>query len=600
MCAYNRIDGQPACANSNLLQKELRGDWGFQGYVVSDCGAIRDIYAGHKFKPNAAEASATAVKTGTDLTCGNEYRSLVDAVKQGLITEAEINRSLERLFVARFRLGMFDPPARVPFSSIPYSENDSEAHRAIAREAARKSIVLLKNENAILPLANSVRSIAVIGPSAADPVAMLGNYNGFSSKHVSPLEGIENQFAAHAKVNYALGATYTSQTAALIPTAALTPPHGAGHGLLAEYFDNPDFTGTPKISRTESYVWLGEGMAKPQYSIRWSGSLLAPVTGKYRLSATGGSGRNPVRIFLQDKEVSPSSPVFLEAGRSYPLRVEYRAQPNVPGAQLNWIPPADPLLAQAIETINKSDVTVAFVGLNPNLEGEEMRVSIPGFAGGDRTDLKLPETQEKLLAAAFAAGKPVIVVLTSGSALAANDAAAKASAILQLWYAGEESGTAIAETLAGLNNPAGRLPVTFYKSADQLPPFDDYNMDGRTYRYFKGEPLYPFGFGLSYSQFRYSGLKTRRTAKAVSVSCTVRNTSNREGDEVAQLYLDGPNLPSGAIRELKAFARLHLKPGESRELTFPLDPASLPQAKLTFTIGGGQPGPNTPVVRGTL
>ncbi len=581
MCAYNAVDGLPACANPDLLQKHLKTDWGFQGYVVSDCGAISDIYRGHKFKPTAAEASAVAVKAGTDLTCGTEYRSLVQAVKSGLITEAEIDRSLERLFVARFKLGMFDPPERVPFSKIPYSEVDSAGHRQVALEAARASIVLLKNENDILPLKPSVRKIAVIGPSADDPVALLGNYNGFSAHHVAPLEGIQKQFAGKAEVRYALGATYTSQTPVILPESALTPPAGTGHGVLAEYFDNAEFQGAPKISRVESRPYLG--YQQGSYSIRWTGSLRPPVSGSYTFNIAGG-GRTPsTRLFLDDKELLPSAlNAELEAGHAYNLRVEFRPQNPAATVQISWLPPAAPLLAEAIDAVKSSDLTVAFVGLNPNLEGEEMRVSIPGFSGGDRTNLELPEAQEKLIEAAVAAGKPLVVVLTSGSALAANYPASHAAAMLELWYGGEEAGTAIAETLAGTNNPSGRLPVTFYRNVEQLPPFDNYSMDGRTYRYFRGDALYGFGFGLSYSRFQYSNLKTQRTPTGGSVSVRVKNISNREGDEVVQLYVDQ------STRDLKGFQRVHLRAGETRDVAFTLT-EPLPKTKVKISVGGGQP-----------
>jgi beta-glucosidase len=601
MCAYNRVDGVPACASPALLQQNLRTDWGFQGYVVSDCGAIRDIFAGHKYKPNSAESSAAAVKAGTDLTCGNEYRFLVDAVKQGLITEPEIDRSLERLFVARFRLGMFDPPARVPFAAIPPTEIDSEAHRKVALEAARKSIVLLKNQGAILPLAASVKSIAVIGPSADDPVALLGNYNGFSSREVTPLEGIEKQFAGKAKIRYALGAPYTAQTAAPIPRTAFVPPDGAGSGLLVEYFDNAAFTGQPKSARVEPQPFLGEGLVDPAWSVRWTGSLVAPVTGEYRVATSGVSGgRTGAKVFLEDKELPSSATVSLKAGQSYPIRIDYPSPGSAGTLQVDWLPPAGPLLTEAMDAVKNSDAAILFMGLNPNLEGEEMRVSVPGFKGGDRTDLNLPETQEWLLSAALSAGKPVIVVLTSGSALAANEAAARANAVLELWYGGEETGTAIAETLAGVNNPAGRLPVTFYKNAEQLPLFEDYRMDGRTYRYFKGEALYGFGFGLSYSKFAYSGLRAKRTATGAEISVRVKNTSVREGDEVAQLYLEGPGLPSEAIRQLQGFQRIGLRPGESRDVVFNLGSADIPAGKVSFTVGGGQPGPGITTLRGAF
>jgi beta-glucosidase len=614
MCAYNRVDGVPACANTDLLQKRLKGEWGFNGYIVSDCGAIADIYRFHKYKANAAEASAVAVKAGTDLTCGSEYRALTDAVKSGLITEAEIDRSLERLFVARFKLGMFDPPERVPFSKIPYSVNDSAEHRKVALEAARKSIVLLKNENQILPLKASVRKIAVIGPSADDPEALLGNYNGFSQKHVTPLEGIQRQFAGKAEVRYALGATYSPISQALVPSEALTPPSGQGHGLLAEYFDNPEFQGRPKMQRVEPRPLVQFQASATPANIRWTGTLRAPVSGEYSFTARS-FGRGVLRLFLDDRELLPpdapaqSGPgrgappplrTTLDSSHVYRFRLEFRPQGAQSTAALSWMPPADPLLTQAVDVVKNSDVAILFVGLNPNLEGEEMRVSVPGFLGGDRTDLKLPEGQERLLNGALGTGKPVLVVLTAGSAIAATAAAARASAVLDLWYGGEEAGTAIAETLDGTNNPAGRLPVTFYRSIDQLPAFENYSMSGRTYRYFTGDPLWGFGFGLSYSKFSYSGLKTRRSAKGGQVSVRVKNDSSSEGDEVIQLYLAGGGGPKDALRTLRGFRRIHLRPGETQTVDFAVSPDDLPAQKIRVSVGGGQPIGQIPRAEGVL
>jgi beta-glucosidase len=613
MCAYNSVDGQPACVNTDLLQKRLRGEWGFDGYVVSDCGAIGDIFRGHKYLPTAAEASAAAVKAGTDLTCGNEYRALVDAVKAGQITEAEIDRSLARLFVARFKLGMFDPPERVPFSKIPYSENDSAEHRKIALEAARKSIVLLKNESQTLPLKGAAK-VVVIGPSADDAEALMGNYNGFSSKTVTPLEGIERQFPG---ARFALGATYTEKSQAPMPASALRPPDGSGHGVLAEYFDNAELKGEPRLHRVEARPYMPSGLMDPAvaaavpgrgYAVRWTGTLRAPFTGDYVLGARGGRGAT---VFLDEKEVLGDSATLgmgrvreahaqLEAGRDYKLRVEYRQSGPAGGAQIVWIPPAAPLLAEAVDAVKSADVALAFVGLNPSLEGEEMQVNIPGFAGGDRTDLNLPEPQEKLIQAAIATGKPVVVVLTSGSALAANYAAEHAAAVLEAWYGGEEIGTAIAETLAGANNPAGRLPVTFYRSVNQLPPFDDYAMKGRTYRYFKDDALFGFGFGLSYSTFQYSGLRTQRTAKGARIAVRVKNNSARDGDEVVQLYADGGGAAEDAIRRLRGFQRVHLRAGETQEVEFTLGAEDVPKDKVKISVGGGQPVGRVARVDGVL
>jgi beta-glucosidase len=634
MCAYNSVGGVPACASMDLLQKRLREQWGFQGYVVSDCGAVNDIYQPHRYTSTLGGAAVAAVKAGTDLTCGTEYRTLVGEAKSGAITEAEINRAVERLFVARFRLGMFDPPEMVPFSKIPISENDSKEHRLLAREAERKAIVLLKNQGGLLPLKPSVRKIALIGPSADDPVGLLGNYNGISSKQVTPLEGIERQFAT-AQVRYALGATYTASTHALVSASVLTPPDGKGQGVQAEYFDNPDFQGEPKLRRNERRVYFDMAMEDPavvaavgggEYSVRWTGALTAPATGEYILTARTGIwnrfGR--VRLFLDDKEMElggapsgqagpPTGPApagrrrnrdvkaQLEGGKKYALRVEYRQTQPGGSAELAWVPPAGALLAEAEKIIRDSDVAIVCVGLNSRLEGEELRgVNIPGFLGGDRTSLDLPEPQEKLVEAAIATGKPVIVVLTSGSAISANYAAERATALLAAWYGGEEAGAAIAETLAGVNNPAGRLPVTFYKSVDQLPPFTDYNMKGRTYRYFKGDPLYSFGFGLSYSTFQYSGLSAKRTPTGAEVSATVKNTSARDGDEVVQLYVASGPGEEAPMRSLRGFRRIHLRAGESRQVSFALAADDLPEAKVEISVGGGQPLGNIPHVKGTL
>ncbi len=613
MCAYNSVDGAPACANSDLLETYLRGKWGFQGYVVSDCGAIGDIFRGHAYKPNAAAAAAAAVKTGTDFACGNEYGALADAVKAAQITEAEIDKSLERLFVARFKLGMFDPPERVPFSKIPYSENDSAEHRKLALEAARKSIVLLKNENQTLPVKAAVKKIAVIGPSADDVDAQRGNYNGFSSKDVAALEGIQKQFAGKAEIRYALGATYTAQSMAMVPANALQGD--ALEGITAEYFDNADLQGQPKLRRAEPRPYLQAGIVDPAvaaagipargFSVRWTGTLRAPATGDYAIRADAST-----HIFLDDKELPlllpprgrPAPPIRtqLEADHAYKLRVEYRAPAAGGSVRLQWIPPEAPLLAEAVEAVKNADLTIAFVGLNPNLEGEEMSVNIPGFLGGDRTDLNLPAQQERLIEAAIATGKPVVVVLTSGSAVAANYAAEHAAALLESWYNGEEAGTAIAETLAGVNNPAGRLPVTFYKSADQLPKFEDYDMQGRTYRYFKGDALYGFGFGLSYSKFTYSGLRTQRNATGAKVSVRVKNDSTRDGDEVVQLYVSGAGGAGDPIRNLRGFERIHLRAGETREVEFALGSADVPKDKVKISVGGGQPVGQIGHIDGTL
>jgi beta-glucosidase len=604
--------------------------------VVSDCGAVDDILNGHKYKTNMAEAAAAAVKAGTDLTCGDEYTSLVDAVQRGLISEGEIDRALESLFVARIRLGMFDPPDRVPYAKIPYSENDSPAHRELALQAARESIVLLKNEKAILPLSKSVRRITVIGPAADDPDTMLANYHGTPSTIVTPLTGIQRQFGAKTEVRFALGSTFSSVSNALLPGTLVQAPGSTSVdcGFLAEYYANPDFQGKPAVSRAEPRVYLQREMQDPElesriphnnYSVRWTGDLRVPYSGKYtigivRVRCEECHAGDSAQVFLDDRLIlsdqSESSStrsaketrLQLKRGTHYRLRVEYRQRTGGVGMQLGWNPPAGPMLKEAVNTVKDSDVAVAFFGLNSELEGEEMKIDIPGFSGGDRTSLDLPAPQEKLLEAIIHAGKPVVVVLVAGSAISANYAQQHAAAVLDAWYGGEEGGTAIAQTLAGENNPSGRLPVTFYRSVTQLPSFEDYAMRGRTYRYFTGDPLYPLGYGLSYSTFRYSGLRVIPDSKNKSllhISAQVENSSSREGPEVVELYVRSEHPPVDApIRRLCGLQRILLAPGESRSVEFDLnlDDISLgPETtqdlgRLVISVGGGQPLNETPHV----
>jgi beta-glucosidase len=410
-------------------------------------------------------------------------------------------------------------------------------------------------------------------------------------------------------------------SATLKPAAALTPPTGAAHGVLAEYFANADLQGDPALSRVEprplvpnvrDAAVMAARLPDQGYSVRWTGTLRPSVTGDYAFSSQGGG--TGVRLFLDDVEIGAgrgagqSATKALTAGQPYRFRVEYRPVAGRGGTltnnpmQVQWLPPAVPLFAEAIDLVKRSDVTIAVVGLNPRLEGEEMSVNVPGFKGGDRTDLALPAPQQKLIDAAFATGKPVIVVLTSGSAVAVTTASAHAAAVLAAWYGGEEIGTAIAETIAGLNNPAGRLPVTFYKSVLQLPPFDDYSMKQRTYRYFTGDALFGFGFGLSYSTFQYSDLRAERTAAGARVVARVKNTSAHDGDEVAQLYVRGGGLPADPVRELKGFQRVHLRAGEARDVEFTIGADALPTgaARIGVSVGGGQPVGAIPHVDGAI
>ncbi|NOZ27476.1 MAG: glycoside hydrolase family 3 protein [Chloroflexi bacterium] len=484
MGAYNRTNGEPCCASKTLLEEILRKEWGFEGYVVSDCGAIRDIYMYHKVVDTPEEAAAMAVKAGCDLNCGETYYALLKAVGKGLISEEVIDRAVKRLFTARFRLGMFDPPEMVPYAQIPYEVNDCPEHRALALQAARESIVLLKNANGFLPLSKELQTIAVIGPNADDVPVLLGNYNGTPSKAITPLEGIRNKLSSGTTIYYAKG---------------------------------------------------------------------CEVVGDDR------SG-----------------------------------------------------LAEAVEAAKKADVAILCLGLSQAVEGEEgQREGLPKglVSQGDRTDIDLPGVQEDLLKAVYETGTPVVLVLINGSAVAVNWADEHVPAIIEAWYPGEEGGTAIADVLFGDYNPAGRLPVTFYKSVDQLPPFEDYNMAGRTYRYMTEEPLYPFGFGLSYTRFEYGNLRIEpqsiRPGENVQVAVDVTNIGDRAGDEVVQLYVtDVEASVPVPIRHLEGFTRVHLAPGETKTVTFTLTPTQMSviddrdrrviePGEFRIAVGGRQPDVKT-------
>jgi beta-glucosidase len=625
MCAYNRMNGEPACANKRLFDI-LRREWRFGGHVVSDCAAIADIWKNHKFVKTEAEASALAVKSGTDLTCGREYTSLTQALRDGLITEAEIDVAVKRLMLTRFRLGMFDPPEMVSYARIPFSENDSPAHRALALKAAHESIVLLKNAQNTLPLKKDVKTVAVIGPNADAPEVLLGNYNGQPSKSVTPLEGIRNKVSPSTKVLYSPGMYKAGASVATVDASALTAG-GAGSpaGLKGEYFDNAELKGVPVRVRMDAQVSFDWGELSPaprvpvdNFSVRWTGRLTAPESGKYLFGFAGNGG---FRVLFDGKPVvedwenrrtrSLTKDVQLEAGRDYDLRVEYRENANQnAAARLVWSPPSGERLLReaALSRAREADVVVLVMGINPSVEGEEMNVRAEGFRSGDRTDISLPKPQEELLKEVNALGKPVVLMLLGGSALAVNWADEHVAAIVNAWYPGEEGGTAVADVLFGDYNPAGRLPVTFYKSVSQLPPFEEYGMQGRTYRYFRGEPLYPFGFGLSYTKFSYGNLKLDagrvKAGASVRVSADVRNVGDRAGDEVVELYLtDAAASVPAPVRSLAAFARVTLKPGERRRVTFTLKPEQMTvvdergrrviePGEFLVSVGGKQPGFN--------
>jgi len=633
MCAYNSIDGEPACANTTLLQTILRKDWGFNGYVTSDCAAITDVAVGHKYAPDLEHAAAVSVKAGTDTSCGKEYAALVKAVHDGLISEKEIDRSVERLFTARFELGLFDDPAKVKFAQIPFSEDDSTAHRQLALDAAGKSIVLLKNDG-VLPLKKTM-TIAVVGPNAASLSAIEGNYNAVPSHPVLPLAGMEAMFGA-ANVKYAQGSPYVSELPLPVPRTALHPAAGdARFGLKGEYFDNVSFHGTPAMTRVDQQVEFDWNAASPDkmidaahFGARWTGTIQVPVAGDYTFSFTLAhcypcGDAEGVKLFFDGKPVS-DQPIAASEHRSsglqpftlhfadakpHAIRIEYTHQARLFGAgiTLNWMPAIDAEGEAAVQAAKQADVVVAFVGLSPELEGEEMPVHVEGFDGGDRTSIELPAAQEKMLETLAATGKPLVVVLMNGSALAVDWAKQHANAIVEAWYPGEEGGTAIAKVLTGEINPGGRLPVTFYASTKDLPPFGDYSMSNRTYRYFHGTPLWGFGYCLSYSTFAWTNLKLSATSlkagDSLTVEADVENTSSRAGDAVSELYLTPPAAPTSPQLALVGFQRTTLAPHAKQHIRFVVAARSLSTVhgdgsrvvdagNYTLHLGGEQPSDN--------
>ena len=640
MCAYNSINGQPACANEFLLQDQLRGKWGFKGYVVSDCGAVLDIHEGHKFKPTQPEASGLSLQRGMDNECvdfsfqvkdDHDYKPYLDAVKQGFLKESDIDVAVTRLFIARMKLGMFDPPELVPYSKIDEKLLDSAQHRALARRIANESMVLLKNDG-VLPLKTSGLKIAVVGPLADQTRVLLGNYNGNPSHTVSVLEGLRNEFAG-ATINYVAGTQFLGKDASPAPASAFTTD--GKPGIKASYaqldMNNMNTPGTPSAlaTRMEPSIDAAAAPIPAEVAgihplvIRWDGEITAPETGEYNM---GMAADGFFRIKVEGKDVTSAwdsngieskiGRVHLEGGKPAKIHVEYApGEKSQTAARLIWSKVDLKPQTAAIDLAKKSDVVVAVVGITSELEGEEMQVEEPGFKGGDRTSIDLPKPEQDLLEAVASSGKPLIVVLTNGSALGVNWAKEHANAILDAWYPGEEGGSAVAETLSGKNNPGGRLPVTFYKDVTQLPPFEDYAMKGRTYRYFDGVPLYPFGYGLSYTSFAYSGLTVPASAvpagSPVVVEATVTNTGKRAGDEVAQVYLNFPAVPGAPLRALRAFQRVHLEAGASQKLHFELNARDMSmvteagdpivaEGQYSISVGGGQPNSGVTVLTKTI
>ena len=618
MCAYNAIDGTPACANRWLLSDLLRQAWAFDGYVVSDCDAVDDMTQFHRYRPDDARSSAAALAAGTDLDCGQAYAALGEAVAKGYARQADLDTALVRLFTARYRLDLADRPAHSANAAL-----DNPVHRALALEAARQSMVLLKNAHATLPLHAGAR-IAVTGPDADTLETLEANYHGTARAPVTPLQGLRERFGAD-RVSYAQGSPIAAGIPVPVPETALRTP-GGQHGLQGDYFGTADLRGTARLTRTDRVIDFDWDRVAPDetldaghYAVRWTGTLVPPGPGDYTLAVHVDRcfdcrGHDPVRLYVDGRKLiddagsdTPTLHTQLHfADRSpHALRLELVHSGEDQGIRLQWLAPAQAQLDEAIAATRKADVVVAFVGLSPDVEGEELRIDVPGFDGRDRTDIALPAAQRALLERVAASGKPLVVVLVSGSAVALDSAQQHADAILAAWYPGQAGGTAIARVLAGDDDPGGRLPVTFYRATADLPPFTRYDMQGRTYRYFAGTPLYPFGHGLSYTQFAYDGLalstSTLAAGKPLTVDVTVRNTGPRAGDEVVQAYLQATDVPLAPRRALVAFDRVHLDPGESRHVSFALSPRQLSTVdaagrravvagRYRLSVGGGQPG----------
>jgi len=619
MGAYNRFRDYPCCANP-ILYGILRNEWGFKGYIVSDCWAVSDFYKFTGFAKDAVEAAAQAVKAGTDLECGVDYKNLVEAVKRGLLTEADINVAVKRIFTARFKLGMFDPDEIVPYAQIPFFVNCSDYNNSLSHEAAQKSIVLLKNENNFLPLSKEIKTIAVIGPNADNFESLIGNYNGIPKNPVTVLKGIQNKLNPGTKIIYAEGSDLAEGIHNLtpIPSRYLLTPDGK-QGAFGEYFNNRDMKGEPVFTRVDDNINFYWEHLSPRYDmpdddfgVRWTTYLVPPETGTYAIGSWGSSG---YEILLDGKSIISERsdhsafhvevPAELQSGKKYKIEVLYKNYAGDADIKLLWALPRKNLTEQAVKAAKEADVVILVLGLSQRLEGEEMPIKLEGFSGGDRTNLNLPVVQEQLLNTVTATGKPVVVVLANGGALSVNKAQEKATAVLLAGYGGQQGGNAVADVLFGDYNPAGRLPVTYYKSIDQIPPFENYDMKGKTYRFFTQEPLYPFGYGLSYTTFTYSNLVIPEKAVAgetVKVKVTVTNSGKVAGDEVVELYLtDEKASTPRPIRQLEGFRRISLKPGESKDVEFSLDKRQfsiinqkdkrvIEPGYFNITVGGKQPG----------
>jgi len=617
MCAYNAFRTQPCCASDILMNDILRNQWKFTGYVTSDCAGIDDFFMKHKTHPDAEAASVDAVFHGTDVECGHSaYLSLVQAVKNNKITEEQIDVSVRRLFMIRFQLGLFDPVSMVKYAQTPASVLESQEHKDHALLMARQSMVLLKNDG-VLPLKKNLKKIVVIGPNADNDISILGNYNGNPSKLATVLQGIKDKVGANTEVIYEKAITFTS--ADLLNYQSVRGQFSAGGkpGFQAEYFGNTELKGTPLLTRNETSInhfWQEGESVLPNliandFSARFSSSFKAEADQNLslELEADNGcrlkvNGKVVVEEWIRKREMKRFN-LKTQKDSVYNLEIEYWQGDGSAYLKFNVGNYVKTDFKALANRHKDADAFIFAGGISPQLEGESMRVSDPGFSGGDKTTILLPTVQTELMQVLKSTGKPVVFVMMTGSALATPWESANVPAIINAWYGGQSAGTAVADILFGDYNPSGRLPVTFYKSDKDLADFKDYNMDNRTYRYFNGKPLYGFGYGLSYTTFKYDQLSVPANVakgKNVLVSARVTNTGKRAGDEVVQLYVINKTGVKSPLKSLKGFNRISLKAGESKLVKFTLKPEDLSYVKengeqaqfkgaVELSIGGNQP-----------
>ena len=582
MCAYQRIDGQPCCSQTRYEQQILRDEWGFKGLITSDCGAIRDFLPRwHNTAKDSEEASAQAVLAGTDVECGSEYKNLPEAVRRGDIKESDLDRSLRRLLIARFEVGDFDDDKLVEWTKIPSSSVASKEHKQLALDMARKSIVLLKN-NGVLPLSKT-SGILVMGPNANDSVMQWGNYSGYPTKTITALEGIRQQLGS---IPYIPGCDLTRNESVESRFAEIKAPLG-NQGMQVTYYNNTDMSGRPvttvtltepiKLSNGGNTVFA-PGVNLENFSARLDGTfiptrdetLIFNISGddKIRLLVNGDTIVDiwKVRHRIQNGQKE----LTVKAGQHYRIQIDYVQESGYGALNFDIQHKSTPTPQELLAQVGDAETIIFIGGISPRLEGEEMRVSEPGFRGGDRTSIELPQAQRDVLRWLHEAGKKVIFVNCSGGAVAMVPELETCDAILQWWYAGEQGGTALADVLTGRYNPSGKLPVTFYKSTDDLPDFLDYTMKNRTYRYFTGEPLFPFGHGLSYTTFAYSKPGVKVNDKSVIVTTKVKNTGKLDGTETVQIYFRRTADTEGPQKTLCGYQQVNLKAGETRTVTITL------------------------------